>query len=106
MIGQNVADPGIMSSSYDKGKKFTDRINFDMVLLLKPNSAGKDISMFSDKDYECEVAFPPNIGFTVLDRRLDSGGLADLHTEQTMHPRLDDYGNPTVGAARLLMMEL
>jgi len=102
IIGNQVSDPGIMSSTYEKGEAFKG-VNFSITLLLKPGSSGKDISMFSDKPTECEVAFPPNVNFMVTARRLDSGGMLPPHMEATYHPKLDHGGTMV---ANLVMTEV
>lgn len=101
-IGAFVGDPGIMSSTYDKSEEFKN-CNYSMTLLLKPGSEGKDISMFSDKPTECEVAFPPGVQFQVTARHLDTGGMLPPHMEATYHPKYQ--GNQPMGVVDLVMME-
>lgn len=102
-IGNQVNDPGIMSSSYDKSEEFSG-CNYSMTLLLKPGSEGKDISMFSDKPTECEVAFPPGVQFQVTARHLDTGGMLPPHMEATYHPGFN--GSIPMGTVKLVMMEV
>lgn len=101
--GATVGDPGIMSSTFKQTEKFPG-CNFDIVLLLKPGSEGKDISMFSDKPTECEVAFPPGVDFQVVSRRVDSGGLLPPDREKTYHPQMQ--GSVATMVANLVMMEV
>ncbi|MEM8795473.1 MAG: ADP-ribosyltransferase [Pseudomonadota bacterium] len=103
-VNAMISDPGIMSSSYDEGEAFGG-VNYSMTLLLKAGSQGKDITAFSDKPTEAEVAFPPNVQFQVTARVFDSGGLLPPHMEANYHPGFDMTGM-AMGTVQLVMQEV
>lgn len=77
--GSSPIELGIGSSAHNQKSAFIN-VNFSMTLLLKPDTKGKDISALSELPHEAEVAFPPNIQFTVLSR--DSGITTDTNADR------------------------
>lgn len=96
--GSTITATGIYSTTFDEDQKFPN-INYDIVIEVKQDSGGKDISMFSDKPHEMEVAFPPGTQFHV-ESRVMSGREEFSH----MHP--PDYGGIPAGVVNLTMREV
>lgn len=102
--GNMIGDQGIVSTTWDPKQKFTDRINYDIQIVCKDGSKGKDISAFSDKPTENEVAFPTGTRFQVTLRTVD--GHEDSPTLCEKHPPTMGDKGPPLWAVRIVMEEV
>lgn len=100
--GNVVSDKGIVSSTFDPKQKFTHKINYDIQIVCEKGGSGKDISAFSDKPEEMEVAFPTKTEFQVLTRIIGDHPEASQETHRKHPP---DSGMGPAWVVNIVMKE-
>jgi hypothetical protein len=95
-VGNTITTTGLYSTTSDPEEAFR-LVNYKIEIESKPDSGGKDISMFSEKPWEAEVAFPTGTQFEVTSRTWN--GL-----DYDKHP--PDMGNMMVTPIAIEMKEV
>ncbi|MEM6899908.1 MAG: ADP-ribosyltransferase [Pseudomonadota bacterium] len=95
-----ITTTGVYSTTMSSDEAFPG-VNHTIKITIGENSPGKDISMFSAKPHEQEVAFPPGTQFDITSR-IVNGEQSDRNVN--MHEDLGDFGLSMADSVELEMV--